>query len=106
MTKVVNIRHNPDWKQQGAIYIGRGSPFGNPFKIGKDGDRDEVIEYYDNLFYDELVRDEDMLERILALRNKTLACYCRPENGFQGELMCHGQIIAGYLDGIEPEEVD
>ena len=26
---------------QGAIYIGRGSKWGNPFVIGKDGSRDE-----------------------------------------------------------------
>ena len=29
------------------IYIGRPSLFGNPFKIGKDGTRAEVIEKYE-----------------------------------------------------------
>ena len=29
---------------QGAVYIGRGSFWGNPFVIGKDGTRDEVCE--------------------------------------------------------------
>lgn len=27
---------------RGARYIGRGSPYGNPFVIGRDGDRDAV----------------------------------------------------------------
>lgn len=29
------------------IYIGRGSPWGNPFKIGRDGDRDEVCDRFE-----------------------------------------------------------
>lgn len=109
MTKVINIRHNPNWKQEGVIYIGRGSMFGNPYKIGEDGDRDEVIEKFNDLFYDEWIRDLDEsvdAERILSLRNKILACYCRPKKGFQGKLLCHGQIIAAYLDGIEPEDIE
>ena len=28
------------------IYIGRGSKWGNPFVIGKDGSREEVVEKY------------------------------------------------------------
>lgn len=109
MTRVINIRHNLNWSKEGIIYIGRGSMFGNPFRIGQDGDRAEVIEKYNELFYDELVRDFDDdfdLERLLELRGKTLACYCRPKNGFQGKLLCHGQIIAAYLDGCEPEDIE
>ena len=39
--KVVNLRN-----EKYDVYIGRGSPFGNPFKIGIDGTRLEVIEKY------------------------------------------------------------
>ncbi len=109
MTQVINIKHNPNWRKEGVVYIGRGSMFGNPFRIGRDGDRAEVIEKYNELFYDELVRDFDEkfdLERLLELRGKTLGCYCRPKNGFQGKLLCHGQIIAAYLDGVEPEDIE
>ena len=31
----------------GAIYIGRGSKWGNPFRIGPDGDRATVISKYE-----------------------------------------------------------
>ncbi len=41
MTTVVNLR-----KDEYDIYIGRGSPFGNPFKIGKDGTRKQVIDKF------------------------------------------------------------
>lgn len=31
----------------GAVYCGRGSPYGNPFVIGRDGDRDQVCERFE-----------------------------------------------------------
>ncbi len=40
-TTVVNLR-----KELYDVYIGRPSEFGNPFRIGVDGDRDEVIEKF------------------------------------------------------------
>jgi hypothetical protein len=41
MTTVAN-----KYYQNYDVYIGRGSKWGNPFVIGKDGDRDEVIAKY------------------------------------------------------------
>ena len=43
--KVLNKR---DAGASAGIYIGRGSAWGNPFVIGRDGDRAEVIEKYKN----------------------------------------------------------
>ena len=78
--KVVNLR-----KEKYTHYIGRGSVFGNPFKIGKDGTREEVIEKYQ--YY--LIRPEAMgiLDRIYDLpEDAILGCYCKPK-------ACHGDII-------------
>ena len=50
----------------GAIYIGRGSPYGNPFILGQHGDRDEVC----NRFRDEVLPTLD----VSALRGKDLIC--------------------------------
>jgi len=41
MCKVLNKRVNG--VPAGAVYIGRGSKWGNPFRIGPDGDRTAVI---------------------------------------------------------------
>ena len=43
MCSVVNIR-----KEKCDIYCGRGSKYGNPYAIGENGDRDEVIALYRN----------------------------------------------------------
>ena len=41
ITKVVNIK-----TKKYDVYIGRGSAWGNPYAIGIDGDREEVIRKY------------------------------------------------------------
>lgn len=85
MTTVVNLR-----KSKYDVYIGRGSSFGNPFVIGKDGDRSEVIRKYRIYFADQL-KDEKFRELVVTLHNKVLACYCAP-------LACHGDVIVEFLD--------
>lgn len=42
ITRVVNIDRNENYD----VYIGRGSDWGNPYALGIDGDRDEVIGKY------------------------------------------------------------
>ena len=41
MPNVVHCKH-----AKYDVYIGRPSPWGNPFEIGKDGNRQEVVEKY------------------------------------------------------------
>lgn len=61
-----------------AVFIGRGSPWGNPFVIGQHGTRSEVIERYLN---------ETMPTLDLApLRGKHLVCFCKPQ-------ACHGDLL-------------
>lgn len=86
-TTVVNLKSCP----QGAIYIGRPSPFGNPYVIGQDGDRDEVLRLFRAYFYGRLDLDAVWKEKVEALKGRTLSCFCKPQ-------ACHGDIIAEYLD--------
>lgn len=61
-----------------AIYCGRGSPYGNPFKIGEHGTRKQVIEK----FVCEVLPHLDVSD----LKGKDLACFCKP-------LACHCDAI-------------
>jgi len=61
-----------------ARYIGRGSPYGNRFVIGPDGDRDQVC----NKFECEQLPDMD----VSALAGCDLVCFCAPHR-------CHGDSI-------------
>lgn len=99
VTSVINKRH----QRYFDVYAGRGSLYGNPFEIGKDGTREEVIEKYKILF-EKKIKKERFRKAVLKLRGKILACYCRPKEGFQGRLLCHVQYIWSYLEGKPPEE--
>lgn len=76
MPKVHNKYHNTAPKD--AVYIGRGSPWGNPFVIGKDGSREEVIEKFRIFTLPKLDLE--------PLRGKDLICFCSPK-------ACHGDIL-------------
>ena len=98
MPKVYNKRHNNVPKD--AVYIGRPSKWGNPFEIGKDGDRGMVVLKYRNWMRTAKAPDPR------PLRGKDLVCWCRPKEGFNGKLMCHGQILAGLANDCDPLEVE
>lgn len=85
MTTVVNKRTS-DFD----VYIGRGSIFGNPYEIGRDGTREEVIERY-RVWFNFLVRDPIFVEHLKKLKNKKLGCFCSP-------MLCHGDVIKNWLD--------
>jgi hypothetical protein len=69
------------------VYIGRPSKWGNPFTIGRDGDRDEVIEKYE----DWLQTQPQLLAALPELQGKTLGCWCAPQ-------ACHGDVLARYAE--------
>lgn len=77
------------------VYIGRGTIFGNPFEIGVDGDRAQVLVRYKKWF-EFLLRDERFVKELVALKGKRLGCFCKP-------LTCHGDVIASYLDSLTYE---
>lgn len=54
-----------------AVYCGRGSPWGNPFVIGKDGTREEVCDSFER----EILPTLD----VSSLRGKDLVCFCAPK---------------------------
>ena len=46
MVTVVNLKHEPDAVANGAVLIDRRTRWGNPFVIGRDGTREQVIARY------------------------------------------------------------
>lgn len=92
-TRVVNR----DAGQEFDVYIGRKGPWGNPYAIGPDGDRDDVIAKYESFFRKEILGNEEKLKSLLTLRGKRLGCHCKPAR-------CHGDVIAEYLNNLEPQD--
>ena len=83
-TRVVHLKKEPY-----DIRIDRATEFGNPFVIGRDGTRAEVI-----LKYAEWVKTQpNILARLSELRGNTLGCWCKP-------LACHGDVLAAMADSL------
>jgi len=70
------------------VRIDRATKWGNPFVLGKHGNRDEVIAQYEAW-----VRKQPHLMSALGeLKGKRLGCWCSP-------LRCHGDILAKLAEG-------
>jgi hypothetical protein len=73
-----------------AVYIGRPSKWGNPFKIG-DFYGGKILNREDCIFiYESWLENSDigynLLKDISELKDKDLVCWCKP-------LPCHGDIL-------------
>ena len=84
-TTVVNIRHEPC-----EVFIGRPSRWGNPWSIGKDGNRRQVIAKYREW----IKTQPHLLTQVKNLKGRKLGCFCAPQ-------MCHGDILRALADGDE-----
>lgn len=82
MPKVWNKRDKNAPKD--AVYVGRPSPYGNYYVIGKDGTREEVVQK----FRDSLSKLSGALyDRMMSrLRGKDLVCWCAPKP-------CHADVL-------------
>jgi hypothetical protein len=80
--QVVNKR-----KDAYDVYIGRGSIWGNPFVIGRDGDRSAVIRKYEEY----LASSPALIARLPELLGKRIACFCAP-------LACHGHVLKRWAE--------
>lgn len=86
---VVNVRSEPC-----DVYIGRAVPrrrlprskWANPFRIGPDGTREQVIQKYRTY----LQTRHDLLQSLPVLANARLGCWCAPDP-------CHGDVLVELL---------
>lgn len=69
-------------KSKFDVYIGRPSKWGNPFVIGKDGTRDDVVRKYKEW----VLKQPHLMASLEELTGKTLACWCSPA-------ACHGDVL-------------
>lgn len=86
---------NKDRDEPYDVYVGRGTIWGNPYQIGADGDRDEVIRKFAYDFQRGFLKaSNDFEKNISKLKGKVIACHCKPA-------ACHGDIIAAYVNALD-----
>ena len=114
-TKVVNVKVSTirpkykdlkEWMNDPEnIYIGRAgivfidgerfpktaSPFCNPFKLNKEGTREDVIQKFKTYIVEKINQDPNFKQQLYSLRGKTLGCWCKPEQ-------CHGDVLVECIE--------
>jgi len=83
MSEAPRVLNKRNGMREGAVYVGRPSRFGNPFVIGRDGDRAAVVARFEA----SLLANRELLAAVKAeLRGKDLVCWCAPE-------ACHADVL-------------
>jgi hypothetical protein len=76
-------------KGEEGVYVGRPSAWGNPFAIGRDGDRLEVIAKFCEYAADRLKREPGWLKPLVG---QSLICWCAPQ-------ACHAEVLMILANG-------
>jgi hypothetical protein len=94
MIKVLNERLGGE-----GVYIGRGSALGNPFVIGRDGTRNEVVAKFRVYLLERIAtKDKAICGQLNDIWKKAkegdvaLVCFCAPQR-------CHGDVIKAIVEG-------
>lgn len=80
---------------EGAVYVGRGSKWGNPYKIGDDCPNAATAKLYFEVGLDK-APDDYKVEFLEPLRGKDLACWCSLDQP------CHADVL---LELANPTDV-
>ena len=95
MDAIVNLKHEPKLREafeyahvhNNTVLIDRRTKWGNPFRIGPDGTREQVIARYRADLWRRISAGEIALEELADLASSWLACHCTPAP-------CHGDVLA------------
>ncbi len=85
MTTVVHLKDD-----EFDVRIDRTTIWGNPFVVGRHGNRAEVIEKYRVW----ILKQPNLLSQLYHLKGKRLGCWCAPEP-------CHGDVLVELIEEIE-----
>lgn len=113
-----NLKH---WMQnERNVYIGRkgilvidnqrfpekDSIWHNPFKTGKDGDSQTVLNKYYDYISNKIIK-ENMYEELYKLKGKCLGCWCVGNSVVYPDRppwICHGQILMFLINHYFPDK--
>ena len=95
MHAVINLKHEPRLREafehaevvNNTVLIDRRTKWGNRWRVGGDGTRDEVIVRYRADLWRRIRAGEIALEELAELDGMWLACWCEPQP-------CHGDVLA------------
>lgn len=88
MVEVINLKNCKDWGKPGDVKVDRSTKWGNPFRIGVDGNRNHVCDLYEHWFeHAEYLNIKELKD---ALR---LGCHCSPQR-------CHADYLKTQIEKL------
>ena len=91
----VQRKRTKGWRMpEDTVYVGRGTKWGNPFKINDMHSREDVVSIFEQmLLYGTDEQYPPNWEIIEELRGKNLACFCPLDKP------CHADILLELANG-------
>ena len=102
-TTVVNKRSEGFVRNHNQVYIGRGSPWGNPFThlpLSRTkaqfqvATEEESMIRYEGWMRERLAKEPELRRELLKLDGHELVCYCKPRP-------CHGDILIKLMEELK-----
>lgn len=99
---MIRIENKKTYRGSG-VYIGRPTLLGNPFKIGTDGTREEVIAQYRVWLWRQIKERNHVFQELRRLAAKAqsedlvLLCWCKEADR---EIPCHGDVLAAAIQWL------
>jgi hypothetical protein len=91
--KRIQLRRTRGWRlPDNAVIISRPTKWGNPFRIGVDGTREECVRQFGRWIVGDDPKARDLRRALDELRGKDLACWCPPGP-------CHGDMLIAMANG-------
>jgi thiamine kinase-like enzyme len=96
---MIRIENRKTYRGEG-VYIGRPALLGNPFKIGEDGTREQVIARYRERLWEQIKQQGDVYRELKRLAEQArqdelvLVCWCKERGRAVG---CHGDVVSAAI---------
>jgi hypothetical protein len=98
--KRIQRKRTKGWRMPpNTVYVGRGSKWGNPFVVDRDGDVKECLRLYSavmmpythqpphNDLASFMISQANLEAMKLELKGKNLACWCKEDEPCHGDLL-------------------
>lgn len=93
MVRVVNLRTHAYTVYGGRAGHGKPGPYGNPFIVGRDGQRGECVKLFTEWFHSDAGRSMRELAEKSLTEHDVLGCFCKPQT-------CHCDTIAAHVNKV------
>jgi hypothetical protein len=94
----IQLRRTKGWRlPANAVIVSRPTKWGNPFRMGVQGTREECVQQFRSFIVSTDPRARSLRQSLGELRGKDLACWCPPGP-------CHGDVLIEMANRSELKE--